>query len=833
MLNRTKRIQLRSCAICGKNGHNKSTCPEYLATLKPASVPRSVNFFVHHVTHEPAPSPHVINLKHEEYQKWTESETVAPEPSRTSLYHYYHKLRPEPIGPKSTSLFAKPLNSDRQFSIPVTTDKIKTAEPIKNNIQTEPKPPKQKKYYWRSFENTINKYAEKLGSSIVEFFRQINSVIKKTGQSLFRRGAWVIALLIIAVALPGPAFSYYQSIRSTTTIITENSTAGFASLQKSTTALMSADLITAQTSINDALFQFESAISTMEKNHQYLQTVIGAIPIVGKEVTGRQNLIIAGQKIALGNTYLLKGLTDNNTGNTSTPITAQIKTIIPYLKASIPNYEQALENLQGVDIDSLPYEYRSNFTDFKSIFSSILNDLKNLTDLGNTIQDIFGGQGLRRYLLVFQNEDEIRPTGGFIGSLAIMEIKDGAIKKLDILPGGSYDLQGQLSEFIIPPAPLTLSNKRWEFQDANWFPDFPTSAEKLLWFYQHSRDITADGVIAINSSVLERLLSITGPITDEARGLTISSDDAIHKIQNIVETGPEKSKNKPKQVLADLAPKFFTYFQNTEPQNLFPLLINLQEALERKEIQAYFIDYNTENSIQEYGWGGQMIQNILGQDYLMVVNTNIAGQKTDAKIRQNISHQAVVQDDGSVIDTVIITRTHEGQNEGGLYGSPNVDYIRLYVPEGSELISASGFSWPEEKRFRVPEDWYKKDLTLSSIEKEIKIDNRTGTRITNEFSKTAFANWVITEPGQTSQIEFTYRLPHKLFSGESKNATRYQLILQRQSGNATDFESQIIFPENWQPVWRNGDNTTLAKNGMIIGSQTIHTDMIWSIAVKQ
>ncbi len=831
-----KRIQLRSCAICGKNGHNKSTCPEYLASLKPANNTRSVNFFVHHVTHEPTHSPHVVNLKKEDSQKWTNSETVAPEQSDASIYHNYHRLKTEPSIQKSASLFAKPINVDRQFSIQVTTEKprnISTPNVFSYTAPVTPKLPKQKKHYWQRLNNTINRSAEKLGAGIFGFFVKIGDYFKNLGKLFSQRSAWTIALLIITVSLPGPVFSYYQSIRSTTAIIAENSTAGFASLQKSTTALMSADLITAQTSINDALFQFQSAVSTMEKNHQYLQTVVGSIPIVGKEVTGRQNLIIAGQKIALGNTYLLKGLTDNNTGSTSTPITSQIRTLIPYLKASIPNYQQALDNLQSVNPSTLPNEYQSSFADFKSIFGSVLNDLKNLSDLGNTIQDIFGGQGLRRYLLVFQNEDEIRPTGGFMGSLAIMEIKDGSIKKLDILPGGSYDLQGQLNEFIIPPAPLTLSNKRWEFQDANWFPDFPASAEKMLWFYQHSRDITADGVIAINSSVLERLLTITGPITDEARGLTISANDAITKIQNIVETGPEKSKNKPKQVLADLAPKFFAYFQNTNPQNLFPLLINLQEALERKEIQTYFIDKNTENTIQEFGWGGQIIPNIVGQDYLMVVNTNITGQKTDAKIKQSISHQAVVQDDGSVVDTVTITRTHEGQNEGGLYGSPNVDYIRLYTPEGAELISASGFSWPDEKYFRVPEEWYKKDTTLNALEKEIKIDNRTGTRITNEFSKTAFGNWVITEPGQTSQIEFVYRLPHKIFSEDNKKASRYQLILQKQSGNSTDFFSQIIFPENWKPIWRDGNNTTLAKNGMTIGTQTIFTDMIWSVAVKQ
>src|SRR3989338_8815236 len=367
--------------------------------------------------------------------------------------------------------------------------------------------------------------------------------------------------------------------------------------------------------------------------------------------------------------------------------------------------------------------------------------------------------------------------------------------------GGSYGFRGQLTKSGPPPAPLLLSNKRWEFQDANWFPDFPASAKKILWFYRHSRNLTADGVIAVNASVVSRLLSIIGPIAEQNHQVVINKENALVAIQNIVEYGSEKKANKPKQILSDLAPLFIDNFKKMPAQAILPMLTNLEEALRQKEIQSYFTDANTENIIKEFGWSGEMLNTGPNQDYLFVVNTNIQGQKSDAKIKQAVSHQAMIQPDGAILDSVVISREHTGQSamptgrqEEKLYDQTNIAYIRLSVPAGSELVRAGGFTWPDEQKFKAPESWYKKDAMLSDLEKEAGVDNKSGTRFTSEFGKTAFGNWIITEPGQTTQVQFIYKLPFKAWEPtldfalsnwtkifQSKNpASKYQLIAQKQ-----------------------------------------------------
>jgi len=410
-------------------------------------------------------------------------------------------------------------------------------------------------------------------------------------------------------------------------------------------------------------------------------------------------------------------------------------------------------------------------------------------------------------------------------------------------------LQGQLSVLVEPPTPLLLSNRKWEFQDANWFPDFKASAEKMLWFYRHSRNVTLDGVIAINSSVLTRLMSLVGPISDEQRNLTLNEKNILEILQKTVEEGEEKIINKPKQILSDIGPQILASLFSLKPENTLPLLFNLNEALNQKEIQVYFTSLFTQQTIESFGWGGRIIQTPEDRDYLMVVNSNIQGQKSDAQIKQKIFHQALVDKDGSIINSVTVTRIHEGQPGQKFYGQTNINYIRIYTPRGSELISARGFIWPDEKYFRAPSKNATIDEDLDELEKEIGFDQSSGTRITEEFGKTVFGNWVITEPGSASTVEFIYRLPFKAFVPQNTDfnnkkllipflssngqLSKYQILVQRQSGCRSTFESQVIYPSTWESTWSDGLNSTLALNGFFIAEIPLQTDGIWSLIMNE
>ncbi|MFA5127876.1 MAG: DUF4012 domain-containing protein [Patescibacteria group bacterium] len=850
-----KKPQLRACSVCKKPGHNKSRCPEFLASevkMDNEKIP-GVQMFLHDEQIQYR-SPHLVDLK-KPSDPWSTIEAVAPEISAPSLYDAFMKEEPEA---KPEIKFIAP----KIITMPILPDDLRTKAKTNNSsrlsafssaFSTWRDNHAAKKSLAKMERELQTKLAsEKKPEQIIEKEKiQPETTAVPTHYSHINRGrlalnlAWRAAVVALILITPFKANSFYQTVKSTTGQIALDGTQGFMALQDSTSALLQSNLTGAQDSVVIALQKFDSAVKAMNDNYSILQKIAASVPILSGEVQSRQNIITAGQKIALGNTYLIKGIGESQ-NNSELNLTDRVKILTNHLNAAIPNYESALADMAAVDAGVLPTEYQKTFIDFRVLFTAFLDDLNNLADLGKAVDEIFGGQGLRRYLIVFQNPAEIRPTGGFIGSFAVLDMKDGQIDNIDIPAGGSYDLQGQLDLSVEPPTPLLLSNKRWEFQDANWFADFPSSAENLMRFYRHSRQVTADGVIAINATVLERLLAIMGPVTDAARSVELTSSTALSSIQTVVEEGAEKSANKPKQIISDLAPQFINYIYNAKPESVLPLMNSLADALEQKEIQAYFSDTSAEQIMRDFGWSGQILPTEDNQDYLMVVNANIQGQKSDAEIKQTISHQAIVAEDGSVIDTVVITREHTGNAGDKFYGQTNIDYVRLYVPEGSELISAGGFTWPDEKKFRAPESWTSKDIFLASVEKELGYDAKSGTRLTNEFGKTALGNWLIVQPGETRQIQFTYKLPFKVISDETKAdenilqkivkndtaTSRYQLVVQRQSGSNSEFESQIIYPSPWYPSWNEGVDSTLAQNGMGINKFALINDQVWSLLMK-
>jgi hypothetical protein len=849
-----KRPQIRRCRACQKVGHNLSTCQtntliketekKKAPLLKTASktnkkkTPPQVNFFVHHVNQQQAESPHRVNLKTQYTSIWNEIESSAPEQTEDYFSKIYTSKSPskeeENLGAAvENNLFHKLKKSnylDEQVPKIAYSETEKSFLKPSSEIKNKNTPP------------NIAGFIYKNTRTIPKKFRELHQHIKQNFST--KKLAIVCSVIALIFIVPTSAQTYLQSITTTKNTVTEKSMNGFMALQDSTVALLSANIPGAQESTVKALNNFSSALQTLENKHRLLQKIASSIPIVNNEVASRQNILVAGQEITLGNAYLLKGFEEiQSTSTEKESFISNLAILKSHLQGALPHYQQALYALNKVDTDVLPLEFQASFKDYRKLFTSIFHDFQNLTNVSDSLLTIFGGNGMKRYLLVFQNPYELRATGGFMGSFAELDVNQGKIEKITIPPGGTYDLQGQLSKYVEPPTPLLLSNKRWEMQDANWFPDFPQSAEKILWFYRHAGRGSADGVIAINSSVLVRLLSLVGPITDTERNITLSENNALEIIQSIVEDGSEKKDHKPKQILSDLAPLFLEYIKNAHSnRDLLAILINLKDALDQKEIQAYFSNQTIQNEIDSFGWSGSIKDIEKNQDYLLVINSNIQGQKSDAKIKQKISHQALVQEDGSIIDTVAISREHTGKAGEKFYGVPNIDYMRVYVPEGSELLHADGFTWPGEQFFKAPDVWTNNDKVLSAVEKPISVDEKSGTTVVSEFKKTSFGNWVITEPGKTSVAHFSYRLPFKIslsseqnswFTSSKTSLAPYFLSVQKQSGSPSTFESQIIFPNGWKPVLKEGLQIELASNGAVIGEQDLKTDVSWSFAMQK
>ncbi len=566
-----------------------------------------------------------------------------------------------------------------------------------------------------------------------------------------------------------------------------------------------------------SLADAQTAITAARQSVTDLGHVANALlenaPQVGGMFRSGKALLDAGSNLATAAALLTRSLDFVN--DPSLDLTAKLARAEELAQQAQPLLTLAQSELDSAD--ALPSGVEGNLASLKSKVSAI-NDLTNaFIKVAPAARAVLGETQTRRYLVIFQNNAELRPTGGFIGSFALVDVDRGAIKAVEVPAGGSYDLQGSLKASVLSPDPLRLVRAKWEFQDANWFPDFPTSAKKLTWFYNQSSGPSVDGVIALNAPVLADLLDAVGPINMPAYGITATSTTVLKTAQEIVESPTARASGKPKQFIADLMPLVLQKIMSGSGDQAVRTLGIFTKALQEKDIQMSFANDSEEQAFDELGWTGHIDPVPQGFDSFELVRANIAGAKTDAVMATKISHASVINDNGTVTDHVTVTLTHNGRKGDQFTGVRNVTYLRVYVPEGSRLIKAGGdIKPPAVSFFDTPPEGCAPDKTLADVTGAVLHDPNSGAAVNNEFGRTVYGVWTQTDPGASSTVSFDYTLPFTVdpvapapnlaqqygLAAVTAPAAPFGLIMTKQSGaEATEISSSLKLPANWYPSY--------------------------------
>ena len=640
-------------------------------------------------------------------------------------------------------------------------------------------------------------------------------------------------LVSFATVLPIHAMSVVKEIEKTKTQILSLGAQGLSSLTQGTEAAFQMDSKTAERSFSKAVSRFDEAQTSLQ-NLGVGMELFSAVP--GTQAHTAATLLKAAERLSYAGLRLSQGWSSLESA-WQTDLTSRLAMLGAHLQTALPYVEEAQAFLASVDQNDLTEEQKIFLGQASVQLPALQNSLQTFLAINDFARQALGADGSKQYLLLFQNQTELRPTGGFVGSYAEVKIHKGAIENLSIPGGGSYDLQGSMRTSFVAPAPLRLLTARWEFQDANWFADFPTSSRNILSLYEEAGGPTVDGVMAINASFLETLLGLLGPVDMPDYGRTITKENFLLETQKIVEYEYDKTINKPKAFIGDLSVALLDRLTSLAPMEYLSVIQAVQTGLALKDIQMYFTDEDLQKQTITQGWSGEIKQT--PGDYLMIVDANLGGGKTDAVIKEDVDVTVQVATDGSLTNTVTISRTHEGIPGTLFTGVNNVDYLRLYVPKGSTLLHASGFSIPDDRLFEIPnEDWVMNEY-LTYMEDTLQTDPISGTDISEESGKTVFGNWVQTPPGSTSTVQFTYRLPFKLsdispasfgsriktFLGMAKTAN-YTLYIQKQSGVLNrDTHINVELPETMQTLWSSAQTSETPLSNII--------DQTFAILVEQ
>lgn len=364
----------------------------------------------------------------------------------------------------------------------------------------------------------------------------------------------------------------------------------------------------------------------------------------------------------------------------------------------------------------------------------------------------------KTFLVLLQNNMELRPGGGFLGQYAIIKIKDGELVSTFVEDANLLDQR--ISAKITPPYPFKrmMQIKSWKFRDSNFSPDFPTNVEKAKYFFRLSggNSVQFDGVIAVNATVLNDILALTGPITVPGYPENFNSENAVLKLEEKVEKAyimnPELDTQNRKAIMKKMAPLIF--------EKLFTLgniskIADLAHAeMQKKNIMLYFSDPRLEELAESVYWSGKMAMGWSG-DYIMAVDANMGALKTDYYIKREMEYE--INFTGEKPIATLRLKYKNTATYGDWRTSDYHSYLRIYVPEGSKFL-----------------------------EREM-----IGPPVTNsEFGKTYFGSIVHVLIGGETKAMIKYELP------ESVTLENYRLLIQKQSGTGdTPVKVRIIKPD--------------------------------------
>jgi hypothetical protein len=247
----------------------------------------------------------------------------------------------------------------------------------------------------------------------------------------------------------------------------------------------------------------------------------------------------------------------------------------------------------------------------------------------------------------------------------------------------------------------------------------------------------------------------------------------------------------------------------------------------------YLQNSDIQEIVSDLGWSGEVLQS--PKDYLMVVNSNINGYKTDGVVDQKVDHKIEIKEDGSLIDTVTIERIHNGgSTDYDWWNKVNANYMRVYVPLGSELLEAQGHTLETvESPVNYEKLGFIRDNLVENLENSIKIDQESQTEIWEEADKTVFGNWVYVSPQEKVKITYKYRLPFKLeINSEINKMDNYSVLYQKQSGmNTSELKSEIFLPNNREVFWQYPEDVQNDKN-LLEYTTNLERDRFIGIVIK-
>ncbi len=499
------------------------------------------------------------------------------------------------------------------------------------------------------------------------------------------------------------------------------------------------------------------------------------VPWIGPTLAAIPNFLSAGRTSAVMGQTVLRLIADQGTtaGDVEIPmLLAAALRAEPQAFVDLGEHAATIEQL----LASVPAsQLLSPLDTYVAQAQSGVHILKAGLEMAPVLPELLGFGTPQTYLILVQNNQELRATGGFISAVGTLIMDQGRPSSLDFVD--SYEIARNDIDHPWAPEPLKqyMGIELMFLRDANWSPDFPTSAQLARSLYAQDAGVQVDGVVSVDLRAVELLIGALAPLAVPGADEPVTGENLIRQLQRFwdqpldsdgsAQTEEGDWWTKRKDFMPIMAKAALARIEGGD-FNPPALVAAVDSALNERGIQVWLADPTANETIVTRGWDGRL-RPIPGADYLALVDTNMGYNKVNAVLTKSLRYEVTWPDgpDAPALAVAAINYRHPAQttetadeitcevkSEYGLTYTDMIErcyfnYVRLYVPQGSELIAIDG-------------------VTEDSVTSQL---GERGTQL--------FAGYFVLQPGHQHTVTFTYRLPAALAS------EGYQLVVQRQSGS--------------------------------------------------
>ncbi len=575
---------------------------------------------------------------------------------------------------------------------------------------------------------------------------------QRHNQQRKRRNNLVAAVVMALTLLGSGGVVFLQLSKTTLERVYAGAETGQNHLIQAKDALLAQDFTTAIAEFSQAKGEFADAASVVDP--------FAKIPLSSKIqsayalLRAGEYLAVAGEKACGGIVPLYELLTSTNgqygldltTGKFLKEAMVTFSAVQPELRDAYTRAKEAERLVGEVDITILDGAMQDRLAKLKLALPPVVELLELTYSASQFMPQLLGKDTEQRYMILFQNNNELRSTGGFLGGFSTVVIADAALKEM--YAKNVYDIEGQLKEYVEPPEPLKNQwpHINWGMRDCLWDPDFQTSIPLCHWFYQRATSETVDGFFGITPNLVKNILQVLGPLDIWANGqtITVTAENFVETIDDQERKVPEGAD--PRKFLIDLSDVVFKRLLEVKKEQWPTLASMFRISLEQKDLLLYFSNPQANQYILEKNWGGALTQE--KGDYLAIFDANINGSKSSQLIDVEYNLAITVASDGSMQHKLTMVYQHNGT--AVLPSAPTRNFTRVYVPQGSTLISSLG--------------------TKEGV-----------TQVAEAHDRTVFSDYINIKPGEMVNITYIYETP--LTVGE-EDLTSYVLNIQKQPGTS-------------------------------------------------